>query len=458
MDSVIKENHGKQTIRSIASRYMVALFALMIAITGGCQVDPEPAAATPTPAQTATETQPPSPATAPAEQATATEEQVLTTPTLAPTATPGQLDFIVGDIVQRTGTDNLTILGVSGADLVNLLISAFIVLLGSLIGVILVNGLVKLTGITTPQFDDRLMEALEKPFKWLIVLILLQFSTARLSFLSPAFKQWVNLAYFSLFAIVFGAMAWRLVDFTLEGSLKRASSPQQRDLLVAFTPLLRRAIQVVIIFTTLAIILQNLGVNLSALLAILGLGGLAISLAAKETLEDMISGFIVLIDRPFQVGDRIKIETMDSWGDVEAIGARTTRIRTLDNRLVIVPNSIIGKNQVENYSYPDPSYRIDVSLGIGYDSDIDHVIKTIEQAILSVDEIMKNPAPIVALVEFGDSAMIFRAMYWLKSYQDIQRRTDVNKAIYQALKEEKIDMPYITYDVNLVYKAEDGDN
>ena len=124
MDSVIKENHGKQTIRSIASRYMVALFALMIAITGGCQVDPEPAAATPTPAQTATETQPPSPATAPAEQATATEEQVLTTPTLAPTATPGHLDFIVGDIVQRTGIDNLTILGVSGADLVNLLIRA----------------------------------------------------------------------------------------------------------------------------------------------------------------------------------------------------------------------------------------------------------------------------------------------------------------------------------------------
>jgi small-conductance mechanosensitive channel len=131
---------------------------------------------------------------------------------------------------------------------------------------------------------------------------------------------------------------------------------------------------------------------------------------------------------------------------------RTTRIRTLDNRLVIVPNSVIGQNQVENYTYPDPSYRIDVTIGVGYDSDIEQVERIIETAVLSVPEVMKSKPPIIELAEFGDSAMIFRALYWFKSYVDFRSKTEVNKAVYRALTEANIDMPFTTFDVNLAYK------
>jgi small-conductance mechanosensitive channel len=166
----------------------------------------------------------------------------------------------------------------------------------------------------------------------------------------------------------------------------------------------------------------------------------------------MINGFIILIDQPFRIGDRIKIESMDTWGDVEAIGSRTTQIRTIDNRLVIVPNSIIGRSQVENFTYPDPSYRVEVSLGIGYGSDIDQVIEIITNAMLRVPGIMESKPPFVDFLEFGDSAMIFRAYYWLETYEDLRLRTQVNKSISDALEEANVEMPFVTYDVNLAYK------
>ena len=225
-----------------------------------------------------------------------------------------------------------------------------------------------------------------------------------------------------------------------------------RGLLVTFTPLLRRTIQLLIILIGLAVVLKNFGVNLSALLAVLGLGGLAVSLAAQETLEDMINGFIILIDRPFQIGDRIKIQTMDTWGDVVDIGSRTTRIRTLDNRLVIVPNSIIGRNQIENYTYTDPSTMVITTIGVAYGSDIDQVLDLIEKTASSVPDILHTKPPLVEFYEFGDSAIIMRVIYWLKSYDDFLVKTQVNKAIYQALTEANIEIPSATYDINLAYK------
>ena len=82
------------------------------------------------------------------------------------------------------------------------------------------------------------------------------------------------------------------------------------------------------------------------------------------------------MDQPFRIGHRIEIEEIDTWGDVVEIGTRTTKIRTRDNRMVIVPNSTIGNNQVVNYTFPDPRYRIQVDIGIGYGTDIKTVRKT----------------------------------------------------------------------------------
>jgi small-conductance mechanosensitive channel len=447
-------NKRKKVIKLVSWVCFVLLVCLMTVIAAGCQGDTLRQIQTASPTPTSTSTITPVPPTTPPEEASVepTEEQVLLTPTLAPTATPSQLDIVVEDVTQRVGIDELTIFGLDGEELISLLVSLLIVLVGSLLGVLLVNGLLWLAKRTPPKFDDRLLESIHKQLKWLIALILLQFATQRLAFLSPEVKQWLDLVYFALYVLVIASLVWKLIDYGLEGLILKTSPPESQNLLVTFTPLIRRSIQGLIFLVSLGIILDNFGFNLSALLAVLGLGGLAVSLAAKETLEDMINGFIILIDQPFRIGDRIKIESMDTWGDVVAIGSRTTQIRTIDNRLVIIPNSIIGRSQVENFTYPDPSYRVEVSLGIGYGSDIDQVIEIITNAMLRVPGIMESKPPFVDFVEFGDSAMIFRAYYWLKTYEDLRLRTQVNKSISDALEEANVEMPFVTYDVNLAYK------
>ncbi len=445
--------------RSFVTICLILLIGMLAAMSTGCQRSPMRNTPTSSPTLTATATITPIPTTAPSEGSGVqpTEEQVLSTPTLAPTATPSPLDIVVEDVTQSIGIDNFSIFGLNADDLVNFIVSVLIVLLGGLLGVLFVEFMLWLLKLTPPDFDDRLVTTIEKQLKWLIVLFFIQFATARLAFLSPELKQWLDLTYFSLFVLLIAAIVWKLVDYGLEGPLLQASSPENRNLIITFTPLLCRSIQVLIFLVSLAIILQAFGVNLSALLAVLGLGGLAISLAAKESLEDIINGFIILIDRPFQIGDRIKIESMDTWGDIESIGARTTQIRTIDNRRVIVPNSIIGNSQVENYTGPDPSLRMEVSLGIAYGSDIDQVLEIIRNAILSVPGVMERQPPVVEFREFGDSAMIFRALYWLENYTDIRLRTQVNRSIYMALTEANIEMPFVTYDVNLAYKDQPQD-
>jgi small-conductance mechanosensitive channel len=190
----------------------------------------------------------------------------------------------------------------------------------------------------------------------------------------------------------------------------------------------------------------------------LGLGGLAISLAAKDTVADAIAGFIILVDRPFRISDRIEIQGAGTWGDVVDIGLRTTRIRTRDNRLIIVPNSVIGDNQVINYSYPDPQYRIETHLGIAHGTDIETARQIIVDTVRQVEGILPD-RPVDALyVEMGDSAMVFRVRWWIESYRDTRRMFDkVHTALQHALDEARIECPFPTQTLNLQMNSQVAD-
>jgi small-conductance mechanosensitive channel len=202
--------------------------------------------------------------------------------------------------------------------------------------------------------------------------------------------------------------------------------------------------------------LSHFGVSIHGIATAVGIGGLAISLAAQDTISDTISGYIILVDRPFRIGDRIEIEGVGTWGDVVDIGTRTTRIRTRDNRLVIVPNGTIGKSQVVNYTYPDPHYRIEMELGIGYGEDIEKVRRIIVDTVRNVEGVLRDQPVDALYVKMGDSDMIFRVRWWIESYVDTRRMFDqVNTALQEAFDEAGIEMPG-TYDVNLKIGDEDA--
>ena len=197
--------------------------------------------------------------------------------------------------------------------------------------------------------------------------------------------------------------------------------------------------------------MNHFGVNISALWTAIGIGGLALSLAAQDTLANMISGLIILLDQPFRNGDRIGIQELNTWGDVVSIGLRSTRIRTRDNRLVIVPNASISNNQVVNYTYPDPRYRIQTEIGVAYGTDLRLVRQVIIDSLKGVEGIIPDMPVDVLFMEWGDSEMVLRVRWWIESYIDARRSTDqVNEHIYQALEEAGVEMPFPTMSVELI--------
>jgi small-conductance mechanosensitive channel len=182
-------------------------------------------------------------------------------------------------------------------------------------------------------------------------------------------------------------------------------------------------------------------VNVTAFIAIIGIGGLALSLAAQDVINDFINGFLIWLDRPFRIGDRIEIQGKETWGDVTDIGARTTRIRTRENVMAIVPNSVIGKNQVINFTYPDPTFRTEIEFQLDYKEDLNKVRRVVVEAVRSVEGVIEDE-PVDALFrDFGRSTIIFQVRWWIDSYNDTFLITDeVNSAILDSLREAGIEI------------------
>lgn len=206
-----------------------------------------------------------------------------------------------------------------------------------------------------------------------------------------------------------------------------------------------RSIQYIflLVFSFLAIIilLNHFGITGTALTA-LGLSGIIVGLAAQTTLADIITGIVLLIDRPFRIGDRIRIEKLDTWGDVIDIGWRSTRILTRDNRLVTIPNSIIGTDMITNYSMPDRMFRVETDVIISYGPDIEYVRNLIIEAMKNEKWVMQENPVQVLLLEFTESGIKFKARCWIENFVETRISEDkLNTVIYKALINANIAMP-----------------
>jgi small-conductance mechanosensitive channel len=378
-------------------------------------------------------------------------KNVVVTPTPAPTATPGVLDEAVADISKVTGLNRQILLGLTGEDWLNLLVSLLIALLGIFIIVRLIYMVIeKIIKRTASPYDDQVLDAVGAVVRWFLAVLIVEFATDRLPFMPAEWKQELNQFYSVLYIILLAIALWRIVDLSVEWYLERHVDEEDGGRYRGFLPAFQRSARVLLLILAVSGIFGIYGVNLTYLVALLGIGGLALSLAAQDTISDAINGFLILLDRPFREGDRIRIQEMDTWGDVVEIGTRTTRIRTLDNRMVVVPNSKIGKNQVVNFSYPDPRYRIETEVSIAYGADLDQVREVLKGAVTGVEGVLPDKPVEALLVELGDSALKFRVRWWIESFTDTRYIYDlVHDAIYDALNAAGIESPFNTYDVNL---------
>jgi MscS family membrane protein len=388
----------------------------------------------------------------PAPTATALLGELVATRTPEPTSTPGPLANEVSNLSAQAGLATTRFLGLSVADWINLGLSLLFILIGYALGTLVIRRLLPRWARRTPsRFDNEILHAVGSDIRWLIVVLTTSFATDRLTFISVGLKSVLKDLYFIIGLYLVIRLVWKLIDLGGEWFQKSSVREGRGDELAPIILLVKRVSNALIGIIGITMLLSHFGVNVMALSAALGIGGLAISLAARDTIADAIAGVILLIDRPFRVGDRIEIQGAGTWGDVTNIGLRTTSIRTRDNSMIVVPNSVISHNQVINYSYPDPRYRIQTYVDIDYGTDIETVRRLLVDTVSQVEGVLLDK-PVDALYDdMSGSAMKFRVRWWIGSYTDTRHMIDrVHTAIQHALDKAGIPSPNTASNVNLL--------
>jgi len=368
------------------------------------------------------------------------------TPTDTPTSTPiptPQPTLDGSALKTITGTlDSVTV-----QDIIEVAVSVVVIFLIAFYGgKLLYAFLQKLANRTKYELDDQLLEVIRPQISWLLLAIGFQFATTRLDFLDEGITQFLQVVYFLLYLFVILETVWRAGDFLVDWYITRNKEEMNQNLVAEFVPLLKRVSHIILILIAAIIAASYFGIDILALSTALGLSGFAIALAAKDTITNIISGFVLMISQPFTVEDRIDVASLGSWGEVVDIGIRSTTVVMRDNRLVIVPNSVIVDSLVVNYSRPDKTYRLQSDIGVGYGMNISEAQQLIKDTVRGLEGVLPDKPVDVWFTEFGESSMTFRVRWWVPTYADKRRSTDrVNAAIQTVALQENIDMPNPTY-------------
>lgn len=391
-----------------------------------------------------------------ATQDVTTTSEATTTPEQTTTSTPTpSLQSDDSGLLETTNLSNLT-LSQWGELAVSILIFLVIAAFG---GRLLIWLGKRIARRTQTDIDDQLISTSRRPVNLLAATIGFQVAYSRLDFLSAAWRTFFGNVSFVLYAILVSVIVWVIIDYGLifyrDQARKNDANMKAIDRLL---PLVRTSVKGLLVIVSFIIILHHFGVEVTALIAALGLTGFALSLAARDTLTNIIAGVSIAVSQPFRINDRIYSEDVDGWVDVIDIGLRSTRVLTRDNRMVIIPNSSLSDKSVINYSFPNPNYRLQVDIGLAYGTNINSARQALHDAVRQVDGVMADKPVQVLFVEFADAAMVFRVRWWIENYADMRKMNDrVYEGIQNALDAHGIVSPGTILDVNYHLDQQDVD-
>jgi len=444
--------HSQKSARIALLLTMTLLFLSALVSCGKAEPTAVPQPSVTPSAGTASTPVPPSETPEPPPGEGADESLVLPTATLAPTATPDVVTELIRQVSRNLGVQDVTVLTVSAQDWIDLVISLLVVFIfGYLLSRLVFYVLTRIFTRNKNKYAGTFVRQIRGQITLIILVIGFHIGTVRLPFIDALVKLWLKQLYTFLVVVAVTIILWRLMDVLVEWYQTDVEPQKDRRQVDTILLLLHRAGRTLLVTISAITLLSLFNLNVNALIAALGVGGLAISLAAQDTLSNVISGIMIMLDQPFRVGDRIEISGLGTWGDVVDIGLRSTRIRTRDNRLVIVPNNSISTDQIVNYTYPDPRYRIEIEIGIAYGQDIEKVRKVLVDTVQKVEGVLPDKPVDALYVAMGDSAMTFRVRWWIHSYVDTRRMFDrVNTALQVALDQSGIKCPFNTFDINIL--------
>ena len=299
----------------------------------------------------------------------------------------------------------------------------------------------KYTSRSKSKLDDLIVDMIEEPIVFAIIIAGVWYGLNFLN-LNDWWENFIGKVYYILIIFNIAWMLSRLFDALVDEYLKPLVDKSDSDLDDQLLPIARKGIKVTVWVIALIVGLNNAGYDIGALIAGLGIGGLALAMAAKDSVANLFGGFTIFTDKPFTIHDRIKADGFD--GTVEEIGIRSTRLKTLDGRIVTIPNALFASESIENVS-SENRRKIPIDLGLTYDT----TPEAMQKAMDVLQEIAKNnksvdPVGIVtAFTAFGDSAMNIRFIYYIIKGEDIYATMSaINMEILKKFNENKFDFAF----------------
>ena len=303
----------------------------------------------------------------------------------------------------------------------------------------------KLTAKTKTKLDDIMVDMLEEPIVLIVTIIGVWFAIGRLSF-PEKIMEWINNLYMVMIVLTITWLLARLIDAIIKEYVVPITKKTKGDFDDQIIPIIRKAIRAAIWIMGIIIALNNAGYNVGALLAGLGIGGIALAMAAKDTVANFFGGITIFTDKPFTINDRVKINGFD--GTITEIGIRSTRLKTLENRIVTIPNSKFTDGMVENVS-SEPHRKVVLKLGLVYEttaSKIQNGMKALQTIVDKNEDLEENT--VISFNEFGDFSLGILFIYYIKKGADIMGvQTAVNLEVKKRFEEFDIEMAFPTQTV-----------
>lgn len=310
--------------------------------------------------------------------------------------------------------------------------------------------LVKKAERTDTKIDDIILHAIGRPLYILIIIAGIYYAIHQTPYLADLINRYDEDYRYRHFILtifvtwIVASLAKRIIK-EYGYDLASRTEGEMDDRLVALADM---SVTYIVWFTGLVIALSGLGYQITPFLTGMGIVGLAIALAAQNLLSNVFGGVTITLDQLYKVGERVEMGGV--YGDVYEIKPRYTRIKTLNNTIITIPNAKVINEQIINYSVPDKTVRVKIPVGVAYGTDP----KKLDEILLEIAEktplVLKDPKVLVRFIEYAASSQNFELIVWVKHYDDRHPVIDhIFREIYLRFKEEGIEIPFNQMDVHI---------
>lgn len=324
-------------------------------------------------------------------------------------------------------------------------------IIAKIVNFIIKRSILHVTAKTKTVLDDLILGAVTKPIFLGIFLVGIHTSTGILSALA-AYANEIVFAFTIIYAAFIGWFAVRIINAIITWYAQEMAEKTKTKADEQFLPIFKKVAYGVVGILIILWLLGQLGVEITTLIAAMGIGGLAVALAMQDTLSEFFAGAHIILDRPIKIGDYIELDSGDK-GTVVDIGWRSTKIVNYKKNLVVIPNSKLANSKIVNYYAPGHEVGFTVDGGVGYGEDLAKVEKVaLEEAEKVLKKLGVGPKdfkPVMRFQEFGDSNIDFKIIFRVKKYGDqFLVKHEFIKALKKRFDKEKIE---IAWPVRKVY-------